>query len=475
MFSVRYLRHSIPFFRHHIPTEFLVLGILEFLVLIVSLYLGLSLRFIGYHWHEVLGPFFPKAVAYAVIMQMSMLALGLYQRQTGRFVAVIVLRICGALLLGLIPLAMSFYIAPTLFLGRGVLALTVLISFILIIAVRLYFRKIVKERNMWTRVLVLGAGDTADLVRESVKSRELKGINIVAYMAMPGDVQQGNAINSAAPKTLEINLVRYTEENDIDEIVLAVDDRRIGLPNRALLECKMRGVAILDLLTFFERRTGKVRLYILNPSWLYLSDGFCKRVFRGIGKRVFDLAIVLLLLPILSPVMVLAAIAILVESGGKGPVLYKQTRVKFGGEPFVIYKFRSMVVDAEPEGEARWAVKNDSRITRVGAVLRRSRIDEIPQIFNVLKGDMSFVGPRPERPEFVRQLASVSSYYCDRHQVKPGVTGWAQICYPYGETVDDGLQKLQFDLYYVKNYSIFLDSLILLQTAEVVLLGKGAQ
>jgi lipopolysaccharide/colanic/teichoic acid biosynthesis glycosyltransferase len=184
---------------------------------------------------------------------------------------------------------------------------------------------------------------------------------------------------------------------------------------------------------------------------------------------------VLMILPVAFPLMLLVAISVFLESGGRGSVFYKQTRVSQDGRLFQIYKFRSMVTDAEKDGVARWASKNDSRITRVGAIIRKGRLDELPQLWNVLKGDMSFVGPRPERPEFVAKLAAKLPYYEERHRVKPGLTGWAQIRYPYGESEEDGLQKLQYDLYYVKNFSIFLDVLILLQTAEVVMLGKGAQ
>jgi lipopolysaccharide/colanic/teichoic acid biosynthesis glycosyltransferase len=181
------------------------------------------------------------------------------------------------------------------------------------------------------------------------------------------------------------------------------------------------------------------------------------------------------LLPLAAPFMLLVSMAIKIEGGFRGPVLYSQTRVKQYGVPFKIYKFRSMVTDAEKDGVARWASKNDSRITRVGAVIRKGRLDELPQLFNVLRGDMSFVGPRPERPEFVASLSRSIPYYEERHRVKPGLTGWAQVCYSYGDTIEDSIEKLQYDLYYVKNYSILLDFLILLQTAEVVLLGKGAQ
>ena len=232
---------------------------------------------------------------------------------------------------------------------------------------------------------------------------------------------------------------------------------------------------ILDLVTFFERRAGKIRLDMLNPSWLYLSEGFRIGTFRRIVKRTLDILVVLLLFPVALPFMLLVSIAILIESGGRGPILYNQTRVKQDGLPFQIYKFRSMATDAEKDGVARWASKNDSRITRVGKIIRKGRLDELPQLFNVLKGDMSFVGPRPERPEFVEKLAATIPYYEERHRVKPGLTGWAQVCYSYGDTEEDSIQKLQYDLYYAKNYSVLLDLLILLQTAEVVMLGKGAQ
>ena len=276
--------------------------------------------------------------------------------------------------------------------------------------------------------------------------------------------------------TLDKPLIQYVEERDIDEIVIAVDDRRSDrFPTKDLIDCKMSGINILDLVTFFERRAGKIRLDMLNPSWLYLSDGFQVGTIRRIGKRVLDIMVVLMLSPVALPFAVLVSLAIMIESRGRGSVLYSQTRVKQDGLPFEIYKFRSMVSDAEKDGVARWASKNDSRITRVGRFIRKGRLDELPQLFNVLKGDMSFVGPRPERPEFIKKLAETIPYYEERHRVKPGLTGWAQICYSYGDTEEDAIEKLQYDLYYVKNYSGLLDLLILLQTAEVVMLGKGAQ
>jgi sugar transferase (PEP-CTERM system associated) len=473
MGTVRFFRHSTQLFHFHIPTEFVLLGVIEFIVLVLSLYLGLELRFWGEDWEKLFGFFLPTAFLFAVVMQLSLVAFGVYQRQAGRFADELILRIACGLLLGLIPLGISYMIAPMLFLGRSVLMLAVVISFSLISIIRLIFMQVVKERNMWSRVLVLGSGDNAALIRQSDNAGELKGLNIIGYVVMPGDKDHENEPDRI---TLDQHLVQYVGENDIDEIVLAVDDRRsANLPSRDLLDCKMSGIDILEMVSFFERRTGKIRLDILKPSWLYLSEGFHESAFRRALKRIFDVSVVLLMLPVAFPLMLMVAVSVFLESGGKGSVFYKQTRVSQDGRLFQIFKFRSMVTDAEKDGVARWASKNDSRITRVGAIIRKGRLDELPQLLNVLKGDMSFVGPRPERPEFVAKLAAKLPYYEERHRVKPGLTGWAQIRYPYGDSEEDGLQKLQYDLYYVKNFSIFLDVLILLQTAEVVMLGKGAQ
>jgi len=472
MGTVRFFRHSTKLSRYYVPTEFVVLAVIEFLVLIFSLYLALELRFWGSDWRQNFGAFLPKAIAYALVLQLCLVAFGVYQRQTGRFMNMLVLRIASGLLLGMIPLGVSFYFVPSFFLGRGTLFLAVAFSFLFISIVRLSFRKVVKDRNVWTRILVLGSGKRADLIRKAVKTGELQGLNIVSFVVMPGDKET----SSSNTIVLDDTLIHYVENQDIDEIVIAADDRRSrAFPTKELIDCKMSGVNVLDLVTFFERRAGKIRLDMLNPSYLYLSEGFHVGTFRRIGKRAFDIIVVLMLLPIALPFMLMVSLAIILESGGRGSVLYSQTRVKQDGLPFKIYKFRSMVTDAEKDGVARWASKNDSRITRVGQVIRKGRLDELPQLFNVLNGDMSFVGPRPERPEFVEKLAQIIPYYEERHRVKPGLTGWAQVCYSYGDTDEDSVQKLQYDLFYVKNYSVLLDMLILLQTAEVVMLGKGAQ
>jgi sugar transferase (PEP-CTERM system associated) len=260
-----------------------------------------------------------------------------------------------------------------------------------------------------------------------------------------------------------------------DEIVIAVDDRRKQLPIDELLECKIKGIKVLDLLTFFEKELSIINIELLYPSWMLFSSGFHRKLLSAYAKRIFDLSVSLVILLVASPFMLLVTLASLIESRGKDPILYSQVRVGKNGMPFRVHKFRSMRTDAEADGVARWAQKNDARVTPLGRFIRKTRLDELPQLFNVLKGEMSLVGPRPERPEFVAQLSRDIPYYAERHWVKPGLTGWAQMLYPYAATEEDTKRKLEYDLYYVKNGGTMLDAIILLQTIEVVLLGKGAQ
>jgi len=270
------------------------------------------------------------------------------------------------------------------------------------------------------------------------------------------------------------SLHEWTTSRQIDEIVVVPDDRRGTLPMSELLECKQRGVEVTDLVRFLERESGRVKL-TAPPSWLVFSDGFHASPLRRAGKRLFDVVSALLLLAVGWPFMLLTALAIRLESGRGQPILYCQNRVGQGGHVFRLYKFRSMRTDAEAGGVARWASTDDPRTTRVGRVIRKLRLDELPQLWNVLNGEMSLIGPRPERPEFVAELAKNIPYYNLRHCVKPGLTGWAQLRYPYGSSAEDAAEKLTFDLFYVKNHNFRFDALIFIQTVEVVLFGRGAR
>jgi len=319
------------------------------------------------------------------------------------------------------------------------------------------------------RVMVLGTGAEAVAVEQSLRGGD---VNVVGfYPVSSNDAPQvpQSRILSGDPTLADI-----TRKLRVDEIIVAVGERRGGgMPLNELLDCKLAGVRVLDLSSYFERALGQVRLDSLRASWLIFGDGFRQGIIRTFVKRLFDVIVATLLIILTLPVMLLSSMLILLETGF--PVFYRQERVGQGGKLFRVTKFRSMRIDAEHDGTPRWAASNDDRVTGVGRVLRRYRIDELPQLFNVLKGEMSLVGPRPERPYFVDQLTREIPFYAARHSIKPGLTGWAQVRYHYGATLDDAAEKLQFDLYYVKNHSLFLDLVILFETVVVVITGEGAQ
>jgi sugar transferase (PEP-CTERM system associated) len=321
------------------------------------------------------------------------------------------------------------------------------------------------------RIVVLGNGTQATQIAKLVESHENQHFVPVSFVRMPGErASVGQALDwsEGNPDSLaDLGYRLYASE-----VVVAADDRR-GLPVRQLLHCKLAGIRVTDFLDFWERETRTVDLEALRPSWLFYSDGFRCGVVDEILKRAFDIAVSLALLVFSLPL--LAATACLIKLDSRGPILYRQERVGLRGRVFTIFKFRSMRVDAERDGGPKWAAKGDPRVTRVGAIIRKLRIDELAQILNVLRGDMSFVGPRPERPYFVADLAAVIPYYSERHWVRPGITGWAQINYPYGASIEDARRKLSFDLYYIKNQSIFLDFVILLHTARVIFWNHGAR
>jgi sugar transferase (PEP-CTERM system associated) len=470
--KARFFSHATRFFQYHLPTEYVLLGVIEFIALNISFFTGLFLRFHGSEWGVELDNYIPSALLYSLFMQLSLIAFGAYQRKSRQPIEMVALRVAGSLSVGMVAHSLTFYMFPSLFMGRGIIGLSFIISFILVMAVRMVYQKIDENRDLRLRVLVLGAGKNASLIRHARAEGMLDSVYIAGFVPMLGDREGGVGFDLVTPQG---RLINYVADNHIDQIVLAADERRKGLPVQDLLDCKMSGIEVIDLSSFFERETGQIRLDILQPSWLFLSEGFGVSAFRLVKKRLFDLTVVLVLLPLVIPIMLLSALAILLDNKGKGGILYQQIRVGKNGRLFEILKFRSMVVDAEEDGMARWASTNDERVTRVGSFMRKYRLDELPQFFNILKGEMSFVGPRPERPEFVNELAEKIPYYNERHRVKPGLTGWAQIRYPYGASIEDGKRKFQYDLYYVKNYSNFFDAFVLLQTADAVLFGKGAR
>jgi sugar transferase (PEP-CTERM system associated) len=398
-------------------------------------------------------------------------ASGLYQRSQDWTLAESTLR---ALLALALALALTYQVFNLLPVGFGNLD-AIRTSAMLVISA-LVLRRVVMgywatKTRAGARVLIFGAGQTAQMVGATLRTADPLA-TIVGYF--PGPNEKQTAVPEAQRLSTQQSLTQTARRLGVDEIVVALTERRSGsMPLRELLDCKLSGVQVFDITTYFERMLGQIRIDFVNAGWLIFGDGFNQGFYRTAIKRLFDILGSLVLIILSAPVMVVTAIAIKLES--PGPVFYRQERVGYNSKTFKVTKFRSMRTDAEKDGKPRWATPNDDRVTRVGNIIRLVRIDELPQLFNVLSGDMSLVGPRPERPFFVEQLTNEIPYYAVRHSLKPGVTGWAQVRYQYGSTVEDSQEKLQYDLYYVKNHSLFLDCVILFETVGVVLTGKGAR
>ena len=455
------------------PLNLLLLVLIEALILGGAVYAGVSARFLdGIAIPDDLHPLLPKALTFTVVMLGLMTASGLYDLEWRGGIRALLQRLGLSFGLGLVTMSLLFYFFPSLLVGRGAFLLSFGLALLGILFSRALFIRWARAGALKTRALVIGTGSRAAHVEALLDKRgPASNLQVVGYLPMGGS---HHFVDHARILDTTENLSDLAERLQISELILAVRDRRGGgLPVQDLLKCKLRGIRILELSSFFERENGHLQIDSMNASWMILAEGFHQGIVRDTVKRLFDLLVSAAMLVVCLPIMALAALAIKLESSG--PVLYRQERVGQGCRTFTILKFRSMCVDAEKDGKPRWAGQNDSRVTLTGRFIRRTRIDELPQIFNVFFGDMSFVGPRPERPYFVQDLTQKIPYYGVRHTVKPGITGWAQVRYAYGATDEDAMHKLQYDLYYVKNHSLFLDLMILFQTAQVVLWGKGVR
>lgn len=419
-------------------------------------------------------PHWGLVIIFTAVDFVLMVAMGLYHARQRSGLLAMLMRIVVALGCGCgVMLAFNTMLVEPRF-ALHVLPTASALAATISVLVRFAMEHWVDEELFKRRVLVFGAGQRAGSIVQLRRRSDQRGFKILGYIATEAD-----GVETNVPVTQRLHdgtdLLKYCREQLVDEIVVAMDDRRRAFPMRDLLECRLEGVEVTELVSFLERETGKVRLDVLNPSWMIFSDGFRRGRIHAVLERIFDVLMSFALLLVAAPFMLLTALAIKLEDGLRAPLLYGQIRVGERGRPFRVLKFRSMRIDAEREGAPVWAKQNDSRVTRVGSFIRKTRIDELPQILNVLRGEMSFVGPRPERPEFVTQLEEKIPYYRERHTIKPGITGWAQLCYPYGSSERDALEKLQYDLYYVKNHSLLFYIAILLQTVEVVLWRKGSR
>jgi sugar transferase (PEP-CTERM system associated) len=456
----------IHLFSHYFSWRLLLLSVIEAAVLFMSILLGIQLRIPA-------GDPTPSAydaTVFTIAMLAMMNALGLYSRQP-ETIKNTIQRLLVALILAFFLSSAVFYAFPGLYVGRGIFAISAVISVAGLVLVRLLFFQVSSASVLKRRIMVVGSGEASrEIIAYLQGADAIRSMQFVGLYSTPDELQPEGKYRDIEHGDLlaQVETLRATE------VVIAARERRGGaLPLRDLLDCKLEGIRVCDSVAFFEQEKGLLRLDDLRASWMIYGDGFNQGLARDVIKRIFDIVFSLVLLVVALPVMLIAACAVWLES--RGPIIYRQERVGERGRSFQILKFRSMIQSAEKSGLPQWASPRDSRITRVGRVIRATRIDELPQIFNVLLGEMSFVGPRPERPSFVTQLADQIRFYDMRHSLKPGITGWAQVRFHYGASIEDSVEKLQYDLYYVKNHSLFLDLLIILETVQVVIGRKGAR
>lgn len=456
-------------FSHYFPSHTLFKILSDAVLLCVAIVAALvwQLDAAKVDWRLVV----PSAGLFALAMIALNSALGLYRPQRSASARDALVRV----LLGVavsVPVAIGvFWVLPWDHFATEAVQLTVLILLGSVLALRGALNRR-QERALFTRrALIVGGGEEAASVEQVLRQPSVSGMELVGFY-LPNDPEAAK-VDPQRVVGRGMSLLDVARQLRVGQVIVAVRERRGGvLPLRELLDCKLQGIAVHDLSSFYEHTSGHVRLDALKASWLIYGDGFRQGRARAFVKRGFDLVAASVLLLLALPVMLLTMLAILLEDGA--PVFYRQERVGQAGRVFKVIKFRSMRRDAERDGKPRWAAANDDRVTRVGRLIRRLRIDELPQLFNVLSGQMSLVGPRPERPFFVDQLTRDIPFYAVRHSVKPGLTGWAQVRYQYGASVDDAINKLEYDLYYVKHHSLVLDILILVETVRVVLTGEGA-
>lgn len=460
-------------FNHYVSRAVLVVGAAECAVLLLSVFLYVALTSNGSSSPAgvpvTTGITVLDALVFFLVTVGAMTAMGLYDSTLRASLAAVLARVMLAFCVALVMMAAVGHLYPQWVIPGNALWVPLLCSFIGVTAVRTLL-PFMTDRLMTQRVLVIGAGMRATLLDRLRRKTDRRGIEIVGY------IDTGDAPRAIADEKIvdaRGDIAAFVRRQSIDEVVMATaaGEGPAGIRSALAPRAGRAAVAIIDVAEFFERQAGRLPLDTASTA----VDGRAGARGDGVAKRVFDVFLSTLLLVIAAPAMLLVALAIWLESQGKGPILYRQTRVGKDGRRFEILKFRSMRTDAERDGTPQWARLHDSRVTRVGRCIRKTRLDELPQLVNVLRGDMSVVGPRPERPQFVDELARIIPAYDRRHRVKPGITGWAQICYPYGASVEDAKRKLEYDLYYLKNQSVFLDLAIVLQTPQVILFNQGAR
>jgi sugar transferase (PEP-CTERM system associated) len=418
-----------------------------------------------------------NAVLFTGCVMLCALSVGLYDQKLREDTGGVLKRVVITLLLsGILLELVIFSIVPSLHLGLSYSLIAAFLSMLTLTSFRMLFHYHDVTKISRRKVLILGSGERASIIERRMRRNvDKRNFEVHGFVFIDGD-QLGHIPES---KTIHFDyktsLYEYAVENEIEQLVIACDERRNMLPVEHLFKCKTRGIDVIEILDFIEQETGQIAVNLIYPSWVIYSNGFeMNHRFKTSLDHRLNALLAIVVLCLLWPFMLLTALAIYLDDGRRTgtSVLYKQIRIGIDGKPFPILKFRSMRPDAEKNG-AKWASVNDDRVTKIGGFIRKYRIDELPQLFNIIMGDMGFVGPRPERPEFVEKLVKEIPYYNQRHNVKPGLTGWAQLKYPYGSTTEDAQEKLKFDLYYIKHRTLLLDLVILIRTVEIVLFGKG--
>jgi sugar transferase (PEP-CTERM system associated) len=463
----------VKIFNHYVSKLVSALLLIEIFALILSLYGAHDILVAyGYAVRPLDDGFFASASAFSLLTVFSMAAFGLYHLDGKPTATVTALRLVPSAGLGFVITAILFRVVPELYFDVRVLSVAAAGGGLAILVLRTLIFRTFELSFLESRVIFVGEGALAkECSTLAVDTIFPKKYNIVGFV--PTRTEECAVASSDILPAGE-SLFSIAKKHSVREIVVSAQNRRgASFPLHELLECKLNGIKVTGAAAFIEREARQIRVDSLYPSWLIYGDGFNQSAFRTVCKRAFDLVVSMLIFAVSLPVMLLTALCIWLED--KGPVIYRQERVGKDGKSFYVLKFRSMRSDAEKGGTPQWATANDDRTTRVGRFIRKVRIDELPQIINVLRGEMSFVGPRPERPYFVKQLNEKIPYYNVRHTIKPGITGFAQVRYQYGSSVEDAVQKLQYDLYYVKNHGLFLDLLILVETLQVVLFAKGSR
>ncbi len=459
-----------PFlFKNYYPLRNLIfLGGESFLIFITFCLvhytlLGNSLHLPG------LTTYYIRAAAITFTCQICLYFYDLYDLSRNFNFTETVTRMTKAFGLGFIVLGATFYFLPETSTSIIICWPSYLAIYGIILLWRWAYNYIVKQRLFTQNILIIGTGQLASDITKVIEEKNDSAYKITNFL---GDTEVEFNFHKAKILSEIPKMVPYCREHHIERIILALDDRRKKTPTRELLKCKLNGIIVEQGVSFYEGITGKLLVEKVDPSEIFFSDGFTLSRWAYLCKRILDISLSVFGLTLSLPITLLSSLIIKLES--PGPVFYFQERVGKKGATFMVIKFRSMEQDAEKDG-AVWAMENDTRVTRFGSFIRKARIDELPQMWNVLKGEMSFVGPRPERPVFVDQLTESIPYYAIRHYIKPGITGWAQVCYPYGASAEDALRKLEYDLYYMKNISIFMDLVVILQTVKTVIFRKGSR